>query len=89
ILFRNVLRNSMSSIMTIVALAVGTLMGGSVVVESIFNWPGVGKLAMDAISARDYPVIQGFVLVMAVIYVLINLFTDLFHHWLDPRIELE
>lgn len=75
--------------MTIVALAVGTLMGGSVVVESIFNWPGVGKLAMDAISARDYPVIQGFVLVMAVIYVLINLFTDLFHHWLDPRIELE
>ena len=89
VLFRNVLRNSMSSIMTIVALAVGTLMGGSVVVESIFNWPGIGKLAMDSISARDYPVIQGFVLIMAVVYVLVNLFTDLFHHWLDPRVELE
>lgn len=89
VLFRNVLRNSMSSIMTIIALAVGTLMGGSVVVESIFNWPGVGKLAMDSISARDYPVIQGFVLIMAVVYVLVNLFTDLFHHWLDPRVELE
>ena len=64
-------------------------MGGSVVVESIFNWPGVGKLAMDSITARDYPVIQGFVLIMAVVYVLVNLFTDLFHHWLDPRVELE
>lgn len=89
ILFRNVLRNSMSSILTIVALAVGTLMGGSVVVESIFNWQGVGKLAMDSITARDYPVIQGFVLTMALVYVLINLLTDLVHHWLDPRIELE
>ena len=89
VLFRNVLRNASSSILTIVALAVGTLMGGSVVVESIFNWPGIGKLAMDSITARDYPVIQGFVLIMAVVYVLVNLFTDLFHHWLDPRVELE
>jgi peptide/nickel transport system permease protein len=79
----------MSSIITIVALAVGTLMGGSVVVESIFNWPGIGKLAMDSISARDYPVIQGFVLIMAVVYVLVNLLSDLCHHWLDPRVELE
>ncbi|MBQ1595947.1 MAG: ABC transporter permease [Clostridia bacterium] len=89
VLFRNVLRNASSSILTIVALAVGTLMGGSVVVESIFNWPGIGKLAMDSISARDYPVIQGFVLIMAVVYVLVNLLTDLCHHWLDPRVELE
>lgn len=89
VLFRNVLRNSMSSILTVVALAVGTLMGGSVVVESIFNWPGAGKLAMDAITARDYPVIQGFVLIMAVVYVFVNLFTDLCHHWLDPRVDLE
>ena len=89
VLFRNVLRNAFSSILTIVALAVGTLMGGSVVVESIFNWPGIGKLAMDSISARDYPVIQGFVLIMAVVYVLVNLLTDLCHHWLDPRVELE
>ncbi|MBR5752901.1 MAG: ABC transporter permease [Clostridia bacterium] len=89
ILFRNVLRNSMSSILTIIGLAIGGLMGGSVVVETIFNWPGVGKLAMDSITARDYPVIQGFVLIMAFVYVLVNLLTDLCHHWLDPRVELE
>lgn len=89
LLFRNVLRNAMSAILTIVGLAVGTLMGGSVVVETIFSWPGVGKLAMDSITARDYPVIQGFVLIMAVVYVLVNLLTDLCHHWLDPRVELE
>lgn len=89
VLFRNVLRNSMSSILTIVGISVGTLMGGSVVVETIFSWPGVGKLAMDSITYRDYPVIQGFVLIMALVYVLINLLTDLAHHWLDPRVELE
>ena len=89
ILFRNVLRNAMSSILTIIGLAIGGLMGGSVVVETIFNWPGVGKLAMDSITARDYPVIQGFVLIMAFVYVLVNLLTDLCHHWLDPRVELE
>ncbi len=89
LLFRNVLRNAMSAILTIVGLAVGTLMGGSVVVETIFSWPGVGKLAMDSITARDYPVIQGFVLIMAIVYVLVNLLTDLCHHWLDPRVELE
>ncbi|MBO7681918.1 MAG: ABC transporter permease [Clostridia bacterium] len=89
VLFRNVLRNAMSSILTIVGISVGTLMGGSVVVETIFSWPGVGKLAMDSITYRDYPVIQGFVLIMALVYVLINLLTDLAHHWLDPRVELE
>lgn len=89
VLFRNVLRNSMASILTIVGISFGTLLGGSVVVETIFSWPGVGKLAMDSISARDYPVIQGFVLIMALVYVLINLLTDLAHHWLDPRVELE
>lgn len=89
VLFRNVLRNSMAAVLTIVGLSVGTLLGGSVVVETIFNWPGVGKLAMDAITARDYPVIQGFVLIMALVYVLINLLTDLAHYRLDPRIELE
>ncbi|MBO4383409.1 MAG: ABC transporter permease, partial [Clostridia bacterium] len=89
ILFRNVLRNALSSILTIIGLAIGGLMGGSVVVETIFPWPGVGKLAMDSITARDYPVIQGFVLIMAFVYVLVNLLTDLCHHWLDPRVELE
>ena len=89
VLVHDVLRNTLSGVLTIVGLSVGTLMGGSVVVETIFRWPGVGKLVMDAITARDFPVIQGFVLLMAVIYVVINLLTDLSYHALDPRVELK
>lgn len=85
ILLRNVLRNAAGHIMTIIGLQVGTLMGGSVVVETIFRWPGIGKLVMDSITARDYPVIMGFVLVMGTIYVIINLLTDTVYHLLDPR----
>lgn len=89
VLWHDVLRNTLSSVFTIVGLSVGTLMGGSVVVETIFRWPGVGKLVMDSITARDFPMIQGFVLLMAVIYVVINLLTDISYHALDPRVELE
>ena len=89
VLVQDVLRNTLSGVLTIVGLSVGTLMGGSVVVETIFRWPGVGQLVMDAISARDFPVIQGFVLLMAVIYVVVNLLTDLSYRALDPRVELE
>lgn len=89
VLFKNVLRSAMVSILTIVGLSVGTLMGGSVVIETIFGWPGLGKLAMEAISDRDYPVIQGFVVLMAVIYVLVNLVTDLSYRWIDPRMDGE
>ena len=89
VLFRNVLHNASISILTIVGLSVGTLLGGSVVVETIFRWPGLGKLAMDAITARDYPVIQGFVLFTAVVYVGINLLTDIAYHWVDPRVRQE
>ncbi|MBR5702460.1 MAG: ABC transporter permease [Oscillospiraceae bacterium] len=89
ILFRNVLRNASISILTIVGLSVGSLMGGSVVIETIFRWPGMGRLAMDAIRDRDLPVIQGFVLLTAVIYVGINLLTDIAYHWVDPRVREE
>lgn len=89
VLVQDVLRNTLSGVLTIVGLSVGTLMGGSVVVETIFRWPGIGQLVMDAISARDFPVIQGFVLLMAVIYVVVNLLTDLSYRALDPRVELE
>ncbi len=87
ILLRNVLRNASISILTIVGLSVGTLMGGSVVIETIFRWPGLGKLAMEAITARDLPVIQGFVLLTSTIYVLVNLLTDLAYHLVDPRVR--
>ncbi len=89
ILFRNVLRGALLPILTIVGLSVGTLMGGSVVIETVFRWPGLGKVAMDAITARDIPVVQGFVLLTAVIYTLVNLLTDLAYHWVDPRVRQE
>ena len=73
--------------LTVVGLSVGTLLGGSVVIETIFRWPGLGKLAMDAISNRDYPVIQGFVLLTATVYVVINLLIDLCYRWIDPRVR--
>ena len=89
ILYRNVLHNASITILTVVGLQIGTLMGGSVVIETIFRWPGLGKLAMDAITNRDYPVIQGFVLFTAVVYVTVNLLTDICYHWVDPRVRPE
>ncbi len=84
----NVLRNSLGHILTIIALQIGTLMGGSVVIENIFRWPGIGKLVMDSISARDYPVIMGFVLIMGTIYVAVNQLADAGLRALDPRTQL-
>lgn len=84
----NVMRNTSGHVLTIVGLQIGTLMGGSVVIETIFRWPGIGKLVMDSITARDYPVIMGFVLIMGTIYVVINQLTDLCYHLLDPRVKV-
>lgn len=89
ILWRNVLQNACIPILTVVGLQIGTLFGGSVVIETIFRWPGLGKMAMDAITNRDYPVIQGFVLFTSVVYVLVNLLTDIAYHWVDPRVRPE
>ena len=86
IYIKNVLHNAAIPILTIVALSIGSLLGGSVVVETIFRWPGIGKLVMDSITARDYPVIQGFVIFTSCIYVLINLAADLCYRRLDPRV---
>ena len=85
---KNVLHNSSISILTIVGLSIGTLFGGSVVIETIFRWPGLGKLAMDAITNRDYPVIQGFVLFTSTVYVVINLLIDICYSWVDPRLRM-
>ncbi len=88
ILYFSVLRASMLTIVTLLALSIGSLLGGTAIVESIFMWDGVGKMAVDAITMRDYPVIQVYVIWMAIIYVCVNLFTDIFYHYLDPRIRL-
>jgi len=88
VLWRSVIKSSMLTIVTLLALSIGSLLGGTAIIESIFMWDGVGKLAVDAITMRDYPLIQAYVVWMAVIYVLVNLITDLLYHALDPRIRL-
>ena len=88
ILWRSVIKSSMLTIVTLLALSIGSLLGGTAIIESIFMWDGVGKMAVDAITMRDYPLIQAYVVWMAVIYVLVNLITDLLYHALDPRIRL-
>ena len=88
VLRKSVIKSAMLTIVTLLALSIGSLLGGTAIIESIFMWDGVGKLAVDAINMRDYPLIQAYVVWMALIYVLVNLAADLLYHALDPRIRL-
>ena len=88
-LTKSVLRSCLVTILTLLTLSIGSLLGGTAIVESIFMWDGVGKLAVDAINMRDYPMIQAYVMWMAILYVCVNLVTDLSYRALDPRIRLE
>ena len=87
ILFSHVLKNSMAPIMTLAGISLAGLFGGSAIVENIFSWPGLGKLAMEAISARDYPVIQGYVVWLAAIFLFVNFLVELSYGLMDPRIR--
>ena len=87
-LMKSVLRACLVTIITLLTLSIGSLLGGTAIVESIFMWDGVGKMAVDAINMRDYPIIQAYVMWMAIIYVCVNLITDLTYQVLDPRIRL-
>jgi peptide/nickel transport system permease protein len=89
VLFRHAFRNALIPIITILGLQFGTLLAGTIVTESIFSWPGVGQLTVQAIGARDYPLLQGCILLIAVSYVLVNLLTDLVYASVDPRVRLE
>jgi ABC-type dipeptide/oligopeptide/nickel transport system permease component len=86
---KHALKNALIPVVTVVGLQYGFLLGGAVVTETIFAWPGVGRLAMTSILQRDYPVVQGCVLLVAVLFVVINLAVDLVYGWLDPRIRYE
>ena len=88
IIWKNVMKSSMLTIITLLALSIGNLLGGTTIVETIFMWDGVGKMAVDAITMRDYPIIQAYVAWMAIIYVVVNLITDIIYHYLDPRVRL-
>ena len=86
IMFRHVLRNALISTVTLFGLTVGTLLGGAVITETVFAIPGAGRLMIDSIYGRDYPVIQGLAITFAVLVSLIFLLTDIFQAWLDPRV---
>ena len=88
VIVRHALRNGLLPIVTAVGLSMGHLLSGAVIVETIFNWYGIGKYAVDAIFLRDYPVIQAVTLYMAVAFVLVNLLVDLLYRWIDPRVCL-
>ncbi|ABR48168.1 binding-protein-dependent transport systems inner membrane component [Alkaliphilus metalliredigens QYMF] len=85
IILKNVLPNCVLPVITLLGLSIGGLLGGTAIIESIFSWPGVGRMAIDAITVRDYPVIQAYVIWMTIIYVFINLGVDLLNTLLDPH----
>jgi peptide/nickel transport system permease protein len=89
VLYRHALRNAAVPILTVAGLALGHLLGGSLIVESVFAWPGMGDLAISAVHDRDYPLMQGFVLFSGVAYVLVNFAIDVSYNWLDPRARVE
>jgi ABC-type dipeptide/oligopeptide/nickel transport system permease component len=88
VILHHVFRNTLVLIVTMLGLQVGFLMAGAVYIENVFSWPGIGQLLVDAILKRDFPLVQGGVLLVALSYVGINLLTDLVYAYLDPRIRL-
>jgi len=89
VLLRHALKNGFMSIITVIGLQFGALLGGAILTETIFSWPGLGRLVVDRILARDYPAVQGSVLMIAFMFVLVNLVVDVSYAYLDPRIRYE
>jgi peptide/nickel transport system permease protein len=87
VIVRHALRNALIPLVTVMGLQLGSVLGGTVIVEQVFAWPGVGRLAVNAITSRDYPIIQAVVLLVSVVFVVINLAVDLLYGLLDPRIR--
>jgi peptide/nickel transport system permease protein len=89
IVFKHVLRNALIPIITMIGMRFGRLLGGAVVVETVFSWPGIGRLIVQAIGNRDYPLVQGSLLIVMIMFIVVNLITDLLYGVIDPRISLE
>ena len=87
VIVSHALRNSMIPVITVVGVQFGALLGGAIIVETVFAWPGVGRLLIDAVSARDFPLVQGIMLFISISFVLVNLCADLVYAYVDPRIR--
>ena len=88
VIFRHGMRNALLPVITLLGLQLGTLLGGAVITETVFSWPGVGQLTIDAIKTRDYPLVQACILLISLSYVGVNILTDIVYAWADPRIRL-
>ena len=88
VVWKHALANAWLPVITLLGLQLGALLGGAVITETVFSWPGIGSLMVESIQKRDYPVVQGCVLVISLTYVLVNTLTDLVYAWVDPRIRL-
>jgi peptide/nickel transport system permease protein len=89
VILRHAFRNALLPIVTIIGLQLGTVFAGAVLTETIFSFAGVGRMLFEAITARDFPIVQGFTVVIAIGYVLVNLLVDLSYGFIDPRIKLD
>ncbi|MBI4675034.1 MAG: ABC transporter permease [Chloroflexi bacterium] len=89
VILRHALRNALLPVITVVGLQVGILLSGAILTETVFSWPGIGRWLVDAIYARDYPIVQGVTLTIAIIFVVINLFVDVLYTLVDPRVRLD
>jgi len=87
VLYKHALRNALIPVVTVIGVQLGYLLSGVVVIEQVFAIPGVGRLIIGAINQRNYPLIQGIVLVVTAVFVLVNLLVDLTYAWIDPRVE--
>jgi peptide/nickel transport system permease protein len=89
VILKHALRNALIPVITVMGLQFGALLSGAIITENVFSWPGIGTLLINAIEARDYPLVQGCILFITLSYVLINLLTDLLYGWVDPRIRFK
>lgn len=88
VIYKHALRNAFVPILTVIGLQFGTLLGGAVLTETVFAWPGIGRLLVDSISARDFPMVQGIIFVFAAMFIVVNVITDLLYTVVDPRVRL-
>lgn len=89
VIFKHALKNALIPVITVIGLQFGTLMGGAILTEEVFSWPGIGRLIVGAIYNRDYPLIQGVILIVSLIFILINLLVDILYAYIDPRISYD
>jgi peptide/nickel transport system permease protein len=89
VIYKHAIRNAMVPVVTVIGLNFGLLLSGAILTETVFSWPGVGRLVVDAVYARDYPLVIGCILVFALVFVIVNLITDLLYTYIDPRIHYD